>query len=74
MQTETIAGGVERILRRSEMKAATGYCIARIYQLIAEDRFPKQIPLGDRAVGWRASEIADWQKARIAERDERKAA
>jgi prophage regulatory protein len=73
MQTET-AGGVERIPRRNEMKAATGYCIARIYQLIAEDRFPKPIPLGDRAVGWRASEIADWQKARIAARDQMEAA
>lgn len=60
---------LEHILRRNEMKAATGYCIARIYQLIAEGRFPKPIPLGDRAVGWLESDIVNWQQARIAERN-----
>lgn len=60
---------VDRIYRRTEMRTVTGYCVPYIYELIAAGKFPKPIKLGDRAVGWLASEIAEWQRRRIAERD-----
>jgi prophage regulatory protein len=37
--------------------------------MIAEGTFPRSIKLGKRAVGWLASEVAQWQQQRIDERD-----
>ena len=62
-------GPVQRIIRRGEMSTVTGYCIDHIYELIRAGKFPKPIPLGARAVGWLESDIAKWQRERIAERD-----
>jgi prophage regulatory protein len=57
---------VERILRRRELRAVTGYGTTRINELIAEGRFPRPIKLGERAVGWLESEVSEWQQQRIA--------
>ena len=67
-------GRIDRIIRRGELKGVTGYSIAQIYNLIADGTFPRPIPLGKRAVGWLESDIAAWQAARIAERDNAEAA
>jgi predicted DNA-binding transcriptional regulator AlpA len=37
-----------------------------IYQLEAEQRFPKRIKIGIRAVGWIESEVQIWVEKRIA--------
>ncbi len=37
-----------------------------IYQLEAEERFPKRIKIGIRAVGWIESEVQIWVAKRIA--------
>jgi prophage regulatory protein len=37
-----------------------------IYQLEAEQRFPKRIKIGIRAVGWLESEVQMWVSRRIA--------
>jgi prophage regulatory protein len=42
---------------------------SQTYADMAAGKFPKPIKLGGRAVGWLKSELEDWQKARIAERD-----
>jgi prophage regulatory protein len=60
---------VQNILRRDAVERATGLKRSTIYDKIAAGAFPKPIPLGGHAVGWLESDIADWQKARIAERD-----
>lgn len=60
---------VQRIIRRGQLPALTGYSIPHLYELISEGRFPKPVPLGRRAVGWLENEIAEWQSQRIAERD-----
>lgn len=60
---------VQRIIRRGEIPAVTGYCIDHVYDLIRAGQFPKPVPLGARAVGWLESDIAEWQRQRIAERD-----
>jgi prophage regulatory protein len=52
-------------LRLPAVMAATGLSCSQIYAEIAEGRFPKQFPLGKRAVGWRQSEIAAWLASRV---------
>jgi len=55
------------IWRLPEVMGRTGLSRSTIYELIRQDRFPSQINLGPRAVGWVANEIADWIDARIDE-------
>ena len=57
------------ILKRREVEALTGLSRSSIYRLAAASQFPKPIPLGPRAVGWRADEIVNWIEQRTAERD-----
>jgi prophage regulatory protein len=48
------------ILRLPAVKARTGLSRSTIYLRISEDRFPKPVSLGGRAVGWIEAEINDW--------------
>ena len=57
----------EKILRLPQIKASTGLSGSQIYNLISQDKFPKQIKLGDRASGWIESEIQEWIQSRIAD-------
>jgi prophage regulatory protein len=41
-----------------------------IYKDMTDGRFPKQIQLGSRAVGWLASDIQAWIDERVQERDQ----
>lgn len=49
-----VAGAV---LRRKQVELVVGLSRSTIYERIQEGTFPKPIPLGGRAVGWRASDI-----------------
>lgn len=60
---------VTRLLRRPEVENLTGLSRASIYEKMAEGYFPRPVKTGARAVAWVESEIADWQRQRIAERD-----
>ena len=62
-------GQVERIYRSTDLPAVTGFRMSRIWEMIAEDKFPRPVPLGVRQRGWLASEIQQWQAERIAARD-----
>jgi prophage regulatory protein len=53
------------ILRLPAVKARTGLSRSTIYLRVSEDRFPKPVSLGPRAVGWVESDIEDWIKDRI---------
>ena len=53
------------ILRLPAVKARTGLSRSTIYLRISEDRFPKPISLGGRAVGWVESEIQAWLEQQI---------
>ncbi len=55
------------ICRLPEVMSRTGLSRSTIYELISKGRFPSQIGLGPRAVGWVESEIVDWIDARIDE-------
>ena len=56
-----------KILRLSDVKSKTGLSRSTIYLRMAEGKFPQQISLGSRAVGWINSEIIDWIEHRISE-------
>lgn len=57
----------QQILRLPEVKKRAGLSRASIYALIAQGRFPKQIKLSERAVGWLSTEIDSWVEARVTE-------
>ena len=53
-----------RFARIATVVRMTGLCRATIYRMIAEDRFPAQVRIGSRAVGWRWSDLERWSAAR----------
>jgi prophage regulatory protein len=55
----------ERILRFPEVRSLSGLSRSTIYLRIAEGLFPPAILLGKRMVGWRESEVAAVNAARI---------
>lgn len=50
----------EYILRLPDVKKRTGLSKTVIYDLINKGQFPKQLKLGQRAVGWKNSAIQAW--------------
>ena len=44
----------------------TGLGRSTIYRLIAEQKFPRQVKLAARAVGWRQADLDRWIEARVA--------
>ena len=59
----------QRFLRRRAVEAMTGLPRSTIYELMDRGEFPRPVRLSPRLVGWIELEVADWQAARIAERD-----
>ncbi|MDB6102438.1 MAG: hypothetical protein JWO52_2437 [Gammaproteobacteria bacterium] len=57
----------QRVLRLPQVRALTGLGRSLIYKLQAENRFPKRIKIGARAVGWLEDEVQKWVADRIAE-------
>ena len=57
------------ILRITEVEAKTGYKRPTIYRFIKNGLFPKQVPLGLRAVGWVESEVDAWIQSKIDARE-----
>jgi prophage regulatory protein len=51
---------MSQILRLEQVKGRTGLSRSSIYLRIAEGKFPKQVSLGSRAVGWVDIEIQEW--------------
>ncbi|GAP67258.1 prophage regulatory protein [Mizugakiibacter sediminis] len=63
-----------RLLRLPEVIRTTGLSRSSIYDLIAQGRFPRPIPLTASARAWDSREIEIWIAERIAARDEGAAA
>jgi prophage regulatory protein len=59
----------ERFLRRFDVSTITGLPVSTIYEMMSRGTFPKNIRISPRLVAWRETDIAEWQQARIAERD-----
>ena len=58
-----------RILKLKEVINRTGLGKTTLYTLINNADFPKQIPLGSRAVGWLENEVDSWILKRIEARN-----
>jgi prophage regulatory protein len=54
------------IMRLPQVKLKTGLSRSAIYQRISDNKFPRQVNLGGRAVGWLESEVQNWIKQRLA--------
>jgi prophage regulatory protein len=59
----------DTVYRMPELERLTGLRAPTLWQKIREGTFPRPLKLGGRASGWLASEVAAWQRRRIAERD-----
>lgn len=57
---------ITRIIRLPSVMAATGLTRSALYTLMKDGLFPKQVPLGKRAVGWVEAEVQFWLNERIA--------
>jgi prophage regulatory protein len=58
------------ILRLAEVKRRTGLPTSTLYKLISDGEFPRQVPIGFRAVGWLSDEVARWIDGRASARDQ----
>ena len=58
-----------RILREREVKHITGLSRVTRWRMEQRGEFPRKIRLAQRCVGWSASEVMDWLKARAEESD-----
>ncbi|MDI9277388.1 AlpA family transcriptional regulator [Pantoea sp. EABMAA-21] len=63
----TATPSTTRLIRLPEVLHKTGYKKAWIYRLISENRFPKPIKLGSRAVAFIETEIEQWILERVIE-------
>jgi prophage regulatory protein len=54
-----------KILRLPEVLNRVGVRRATLYQWITAGKFPKQIQLGTRSVGWDEKSVESWLKDRI---------
>jgi len=50
----------DRILRIQEVLTRTGLTRSTLYRKIGSGRFPKQIAISERCIGWRESAITRW--------------
>lgn len=57
-----------KILRLPEVEARTGLKRAFIYRMMRLHKFPQNMRIGARAVGWDAAEINEWIEQRMAAR------
>ena len=55
----------KRILRIRDVLAATGLSRSTLYAFIADGKFPKQVSLGPRCVGWRQAAVDKWIDDRL---------
>lgn len=53
-----------QIIRVEEVLHLTGLSRSMIYKLMGQERFPRPIPLGDRAVGWYEEDVIRWINGR----------
>jgi len=65
MNTQKGQTTLDTILRLREVLQRTGFSRSTLYNKIAKNEFPRQVSLGDRAVGWLQREVDGWISERI---------
>ncbi len=63
-----------KIVRPRHIEAETGLPLRSVYDEMNSGRFPQQVQLAKRSVGWFSDEIAQWREDKRRIRDERLAA
>lgn len=53
----------DSILRLPEVLAIVGLSKSTLYAMMKDGRFPENVPVGKRAVGWKASKVFGWVAA-----------
>jgi prophage regulatory protein len=56
------ANSPDRILRLRTVLNRTGLCRSTLYRKIGNGTFPSQVQLSVRCVGWRETDIEQWQR------------
>ncbi len=56
---------VTLILRLKQVQSRTGLSRSTLYLRISEGKFPRQVSLGARAVGWVDAEVEAWLAGQI---------
>jgi prophage regulatory protein len=59
-----------RLVRKHELKEICGYSWQHLSRLERQGRFPRRVVLGPCGVAWVYSEVLDWVRDRIRERDQ----
>ncbi|MEM5455822.1 AlpA family transcriptional regulator [Paraburkholderia phytofirmans] len=64
-------GGVkmDQVMRMKDVVKKIGLCRATIYAMISRGEFPRPIRIGERATGWRESELEAWLSNRTSARE-----
>lgn len=57
-----------KILRLKQVMAMTGLARSTLYKYMVTEKFPAQVKLGARAVGWLEVEVLAWLQSRVEER------
>ena len=60
---------VQKLIRLPEVINRTGYKRSNIYLLMRQEKFPKSVSMGGRAVAWLESEVDTWIQERVDLRD-----
>ena len=50
----------KKVIRRREVEARIGLACSTIYAMMADNRFPRPVKIGRRAVGWIEEDINQW--------------
>ena len=50
----------KKVIRRREVEERIGLACSTIYAMMADDRFPRPVKIGRRAVGWIEEDINNW--------------
>ncbi|CAH2902088.1 MAG: hypothetical protein PCALPYG88_5742 [uncultured Paraburkholderia sp.] len=61
---------MDQVMRMKDVVKKIGLCRATIYSMISRGEFPRPIRIGERATGWRESELEAWLARRSAEREQ----
>ena len=65
---------IDPMIRLPAVLQATGLNKTRLYSLQRCGRFPRGVKISERAVAWPVADVQAWIAAKIAERDEGRAA
>lgn len=59
----------QKFVRERERRDLTGVPTSTWYEMMENGEAPKPVKIGPRAVAWLASELTEWQAARISARN-----